>query len=707
MQQARGVQVLLALAALALSPGFSLAASKTETRLVLSLEAARPGDTVFAGVHLRMAPRWHTYWRNGGDSGAATRIEWTLPTGVTAGEILWPVPEKFEQAGLTTYVYHNEVVLLVPLSVGPGAAAGPMELKAKVSWLECEELCLPGNAQLSAALTVGAETRPSKDAVLIETWQKKLPQPKPSADVRAWWETATTNDSRPLLVEWTKDAATKDADFYGFESDKFVVKPATEQLTADAGKVRLRKVVEKLSGWPERLSGLLIEKPVAGEPVAAYQVSVPITGDKSVAASDWPPEEKKPLIVWLGIAFLGGLILNLMPCVLPVLALKVLSFVNQSTQEAAQTRKLSLIYALGVVVSFLVMAGLVIAGSLKAWGQQYGSPVFLIGVITLMTLIALSLFGVFEITMSGAVMNAAGDLASREGAKGAFFNGAVATILGTSCTAPLLAPAIGFAFFQPPLVIILIFLMIGLGLAAPYVALCFVPGLSRFIPKPGAWMERFKVAMGFPMLATAVWLMSILTRHYGGRGVLWVGFFLICVSIAAWIWGEFVQRGRSRKALAVGFVLCFVATGYLVALEGQLQWRRKATSDQGGPTIPVDRDGIAWQPWSREAVEKAQGEGRPVLVDFTADWCPNCQVNKKTSLEIDSVRAKLKEINAVSLLADYTLVPEDITAELKRFNRAAVPLVLVYPKNAKEPPQVLPPLLTPGIVLEALEKAAK
>jgi thiol:disulfide interchange protein DsbD len=706
MQKARGISVLFALVALALAPASSRAASQTEARLVLSLDVARPGDTVFAGVHLRMAPHWHTYWRNGGDSGAATRIEWTLPAGVTAGEILWPVPERFEQAGFTTYVYHNEVVLLVPLSIGPGAAPGRVELKAKVSWLECEQICVTGGAQVSATLLVGQETKPSKDAALIESWQRKLPQPKPAADVRAWWETTTTNDSRPLLVEWLKDAATKEADFYGFESDKFVVKPASEPLKADAGRVRLRKVVEKLVAWPDTLSGLLIERPATGEAVA-YQVSVPISGGNSVAASDAPAEEKKPLVVWLGIAFLGGLILNLMPCVLPVLALKVLSFINQSTQEAAQTRKLSLIYASGVVVSFLVMAGLVIAGSLKAWGQQYGSPIFLIGVITLMTLIALSLFGVFEITMSGAVMNAAGDLASREGAKGAFFNGAVATILGTSCTAPLLAPAVGFAFFQPPVVILLIFFMLGLGLASPYVALCFVPGLSRFIPKPGAWMERFKVAMGFPMLATAVWLMSILTRHYGGRGVLWVGVFLVCLSIAAWIWGEFVQRGRSRKALAVGFALFFVATGYLVALEHELQWRTKGTPDPGRLTNPVDRDGINWQPWSRDAVEKARGEGRPVLVDFTADWCVNCQANKKTSIEIDSVRAKLKEINAVSLLGDYTLVPEDITAELKRFNRAGVPLVLVYPKNPREPPQVLPALLTPGIVLEALDKAAK
>ncbi len=710
MQKARGVGVLLLFLCLALPPVPVGAASRTEARLVLSHEAARPGDTVFAGVHLRMAPRWHTYWRNGGDSGAATKIEWTLPAGVSAGDILWPVPERFEQGGLTTYVYHNDVVLLVPLSLGPGAAAGKMELAAKVSWLECEELCLPGSAQVVAALIIGPEATASKDAVLIEAWQKKLPQPKPASDVRARWEKAAANDACPLLVEWTKDAATKDADFYGFESDKFVVKPATEQLSMDAGKARLRKVVEKLDGWPDQLSGLLIEKPATGEPVTAYQVSVAITGDTgaepgAVSSSG----EEKSLLAWLGLAFLGGLILNLMPCVLPVIALKILGFVNQSKESPQRVRKLGLIYGLGVLVSFLVLAGIVVGvqqgGKLASWGMQFGDAKFLVSMTVLVTLVALNLFGLFEVTLSGGAMGAAGDLASKEGASGAFFNGVLATALATPCTAPFLAGALGFAFAQPPGVIVLFFVAVAAGLAAPYVVLSWQPAWLKFVPKPGAWMEKFKIAMGFPMLATAVWLFSIVTRHYGKSGVLWVGMFVVMLAAAAWVWGEFVQRGRSRRGLAMGVSLALLLGGYLFALENQLNWRHPVKNAGGG--VENDPGGIQWQPWSTAAVEKARAEGRPVFVDFTADWCVTCQANKKTSIEIASVRAKLKEINAVSLLGDYTLVPEDITAELKRFNRAGVPLVLVYPKNPKEPPQVLPALLTPGIVLDALEKAAK
>jgi thiol:disulfide interchange protein DsbD len=369
-----------------------------------------------------------------------------------------------------------------------------------------------------------------------------------------------------------------------------------------------------------------------------------------------------------------------------------------------------LVYALGVLASFLVLAAVVIgvkaAGHHAGWGMQFGSPVFVVCLTTLVMLVALNLFGVFEVTLSGRALDAAGGLASKHGTAGAFFNGVLATALATPCTAPFLSIALGFAFAQAASVILLIFLAVGVGLAAPYVVLSWNPAWLKFLPKPGAWMERFKIAMGFPMLATAVWLFNLAAGSYG-KSVLWLGVFLVVVAFTAWIFGEFVQRGRTRKGLAIVIALILLVSGYAYALESQLHWRNPMTATETHGSLKESADGIDWQRWTPEAVAQARAVGHPVLVDFTADWCLTCQVNKKTSIEIPSVRAKLKALNAVALLGDYTRFPDNIITELSRFNRAGVPLVLVYPKDAAQPPIVLPEILTPGIVLDALDRAAR
>jgi thiol:disulfide interchange protein DsbD len=355
-------------------------------------------------------------------------------------------------------------------------------------------------------------------------------------------------------------------------------------------------------------------------------------------------------------------------------------------------RKLGLVYALGVLVSFLALAAIVIgvkaAGHRAGWGMQFGSPVFVVCLTTLVTLVALNLFGVFEVTLGGRALDAAGGLASKHGAAGAFFNGLLTTVLATSCTAPVLATALGFAFRETAPVILMMFLAVGVGLAAPYVVLSWNPAWLKFLPKPGAWMEKFKIAMGFPMLATAVWLFLLAAGNFDKSRTLWFGLFLVALGLAAWIWGEFVQRGTKCRGLArIVSILLAVGIGTYAFCQ---------TPDQ-----------IEWHSWSTAAVAKAQAAGRPVFVDFTADWCVNCQVNKKTSIEIPSVRAKLKSMNAVALLGDYTRFPDNITTELNRFSRAGVPLVLVYPRDPAAPPIVLPEILTPGIVLDALDRAAR
>jgi len=691
--------------------GLSARAAHTQAQLLLDAEVARPGDTVLAGIHLRMDPHWHTYWQNPGESGMATAVEWQLPAGVAAGDIQWPVPEKYLESDLVTYVYTHEVVLLVPLRLAADLRTGPLELSAEVSWLECEVACVPGKARVRATLIVGAETKASKESARLKAWQGKLPQRGGGLSVRAWWDSVPVGNSRTLMLEWKPAAGVTEADFFPDASEEFEVQPATEKAESDPGILRLRKKVTKLRGdWPRHVSGLLVQE--AGAARRADEVRLPIRDSESDARDGRAPSAGAGLgtpALWkmLLYAFLGGLILNVMPCVLPVIALKILGFVGQARDEPRRVRQLGLIYALGVLVSFLVLAGLVIgvkaAGHKAGWGMQFGNPQFLVLLTMLVTLVALNLFGLFEINPGGRVLGAAGALAAKGGPAGAFFNGVLATILATPCTAPFLGAALGFAFRQPAGLIIVMFLVVGLGLAAPYVVLSWHPAWLKFLPKPGAWMERFKVAMGFPMLATAVWLFSLIPLHYGRRA-LWLGLFLVVLALAAWVYGEFFQRGRTRRGLGLAVALVLLAGGFLYAVEGQLRWRAPvADASAENPGLP---GGIEWQRWSPAALAAARAQGRPVLVDFTADWCLTCQANLRVAIDIPSVRARLKQINAVALLGDYTRLPDDITAELNRYGRAGVPLVLVYPRNPAEPPQVLPEALTPGIVLDALARAA-
>jgi thiol:disulfide interchange protein DsbD len=405
-----------------------------------------------------------------------------------------------------------------------------------------------------------------------------------------------------------------------------------------------------------------------------------------------------------------------MPCVLPVIALKILGFVGEARSDVRRVRALGVVYTLGVLASFLALAALIIglkaAGHRAGWGMWFDSPQFLVVLTVLITLVALSLFGVFEVNLNTRALDAAGSLASKRGASGAFFNGVLATVLATPCTAPLLGSAVGFAFKQEAPLIVLLFLTIGFGLAFPYLLLSWQPAWLKFLPKPGAWMEKFKIAMGFPMLATAVWLFSLASIHYGERS-WWLGIFLVFVGVAAWVYGEFVQRGRNRRGLAAIITVALLAVGYMWAVESMLRWRQPIQESAGD--LPKSNPGdVSWEKWSPQVMAEARSENRPVLVDFTAKWCLTCNTIVAPALENQVVRDKLKQFNARTLLADYTHFPAEITDELARYGRAGVPLVLVFPKDPNAPAIVLPepsPLLPPshyaGIVAEALDQAVR
>jgi thiol:disulfide interchange protein DsbD len=697
---------------LALNITLSVFAAHTKVDLLLSHDAVRPGQTILAGVRLRMEDDWHTYWRNPGASGMATSIKWTLPKGMEAGDIQWPLPEKLPDEDLTTYIYHGEAVLVVPITIGATIPTGNVTIAAEVAWLECKEQCLPGDAKVSVPIEVSQEARASSNAPLIKGALEKIPESGEHSNPTARWEGPPKDETRQLILEWKSNTPSPEDDFYPNASDGFEVAGPTERLEAPAETVRLRKAVRTLNKvWPKEVSGLAVH--INGKSSAGYEVSfkiedsTPTSGATSPALPSGSSNLPQSLWVMLLYAFVGGLILNIMPCVLPVIALKILGFVSQSRDEPAKIRKLGMLYALGVLVSFLALAVMVIAvkaaGHKAGWGMQFGNPQFLVVLTVIVTLVALNLFGLFEISPGAQVMGAAGSLASKSGAGGAFFNGVLATVLATPCTAPFLGAALGFAFAQSSSVIVLVFSAVAAGLAFPYVLLSWNPRWLKWLPKPGVWMERFKVAMGFPMLATAVWLFSLAPIHYGGKSV-WLGIFLVLVGMAAWVFGQFVQRGGSRIGLGWVAALVLLGGGYVFALENQMGWRSPEPPDEGVRSAS-GKGMIPWETWSPEAVATARAEQRPVLVDFTAQWCLTCQANKKIAIEVPDVVAKLKAINATALLGDYTRLPPAITDELNRFGRAGVPLVLVYPKNPAAPPIVLPEVLTPGTVLDALNRA--
>jgi thiol:disulfide interchange protein DsbD len=681
--------VLSALPALAQGDGAVPGKPTTETRLFFSEDFVRAGETVWAGIELKMAPGWHTYWRNGGDAGIPTTITWNLPAGVTAGQINWPIPDKtVTPAGdnpLYTYGYQDRVVLLVPLKVALGLRPGPYLVSAEVAWMECKDTCNRYTAIVKGRLNLGIDEQPSADAPLIEKYLALLPKTNAPATTTARWMTTATNSPRAVIIDWESGSAS--ADFFPYEGQAADVQGATEIMRSGQGHILLRKMLKQgAAPWPERLKGILVSQDNSAGP-QVVEVDLPLQPPAAMITSP------TSLLLEVLAAFLAGLILNFMPCVLPVIALKALGFVRQSRQSPGLVRLLGWAYGAGVLASFVLLAGLAIAtqraGGAVGWGDALRHPLFRMLLTAFITLIALNLFGLFEVTIRAGVMGPASELASQEGLGGAFCNGILATVLATPCTAPFLAGALAFALTQRPSVTLLVFLAVGVGLACPFVLVCWFPRLLKFLPKPGAWMEKFKIAMGFPMLATALWLAYGSTRNQAD--MLMFEFSLALLALAAWIWGQFVQRETRRKGLAVAVCLLLVAAGFLFR-----------------PQTAMKTGALVWKVWSPEAVDLARRDGHPVLVDFTAKTCLNCIVNKASSLEIKQTRAKLSEIGAVSFEADFTDQDPVIAQELARWKGAAgVPLVLVYSANLTNLPQVLPPILTPSIVLAALDQAAK
>lgn len=628
----------------------------TEAELVAETAAISPGQPFTVALRLKMDEHWHTYWKNPGDSGLATAIEWELPPGYQAGPIQWPRPERIEVEGLVSYAYDGEIYLLTEITPSV-EASGQATLKAKATWLECDTTCIPGQASLSLTLPVG-EATPGPAAEAIKATRAKLPAAAPPS-LKAGW----AGNQVALTVGEAKEA-------FFFPDEAMIIATAEPQMLVEG---RLMLVPEPLAkSKPERLVGTLAVDD------QTYAIDLPIQASAAVP----PAGGSLPKILLL--ALLGGLILNLMPCVLPVLSLKVLGFVEQANEEGGKPFLHGLVFSLGVLLSFLVIAGALLglraAGQEVGWGFQLQNPIFVSLLALLFVAIALNLFGVFEV---GEGLTTLGDLA--EGKKGygsSFTSGILATVVATPCTAPFMGSAVGFTLDKSPLIALSVFLAVGLGMASPYLVLTSSPQLLRFVPRPGAWMETFKQFLAFPMLFTAVWLGSVVASQEGTDGLLALLVAMVLLGMAAWCFGRW---GQTQRGLGIGGALVLVALSLSLVFG-----------------LGEKEGGIAWQPYDPQLVSQLQADGKPVFIDFTADWCLSCKANEKVALSGSKVKQRFEELGITTMKADWTSRDETITQALASFGRNGVPLYVLYPGGGADP-VILPEVLLPATVLEALD----
>lgn len=662
--------------------------------LVAATQAAVPGQPLTVALRLIPDKHWHTYWRNPGDSGLPTRLDWTLPDGVTAGPIAWPFPERQPIGPLTNFGYSGEHFLLTEITVPADYAADSLTVAARARWLVCEDICIPGEAPVSVTVPVADTTTPSRWADALQATRQQTPQP---LDAPAQY--AVADDT--VRVQLTADAVPAGASLVYFPGTaELVSNPATPTIRRSDSVIEIAvPTSEFFTTAPEVTNHVLVIDDARAVVFDARRIDatslVPMGDDAVGAGSGATPESAGfSLPLALGFALLGGLILNLMPCVFPVLSIKAVS-VAQSAGSAGTRRAHALFYTAGVVGGFLVLAiGLLAiraAGQQIGWGFQLQSPVFVTALAWLMFLLGLSLAGAFDI---GTRLMGLGDsLTHTGGNRGALITGLLACIVATPCTAPFMGTAMGFAVTQPPVVALTVFAALGLGMALPFLVIGFVPAAARLLPRPGAWMETFKQVMAFPMYATAVWLVWVLGRQTGVDGMA-VGLLgAVLLGLAVWAW----QRRGMLRVLVAG--ACVIGAGALLAAP-QLAATPTGVSATSSPSANVA--GADWQRYVPEQVAALQADGRAVFVNLTADWCVTCHVNERVALNTDAVIAAMNDAGVVRVKGDWTNRDPVITALLERHGRTGVPLYLLYPGRPDAEPVVLPQLLTPQRVIAAV-----
>lgn len=686
----------------------------TTVELIAEDAAVVPGESFDVAIRFDLEEHWHIYWKNPGASGLPPEITWDLPEGIEAGEIEWPTPERIPLSGLMNYGYEGVATFIVPMQASESLEVGEkLDLKADLFWLICKEVCLPGEASVALKLSVAASTERGPEAGAFEA--ARASQPEETGD----WTLAALVEDGSILLEIVGDSIPEDLYFYA--DDTGVIDPNAEQALSrpalDTVQLRLLPDAAFSESAVEELGGVL------QSPGASWAASVPLLRDDVLktesdgeaspgasASASAAPEvaglEQSLLNLglpgFLTLAFLGGLILNIMPCVLPVLSLKVFSLLKHAGQARRDALKHGLAYTFGVVLSFLVLAGVLFAlrgfGERVGWGFQLQSPGFVVVLTAVFFIFGLNLMGVFE--LGGRLVGADAGVAKRNDVVGSFGMGVLAAVVGAPCMGPLVAGVSGLAVQADLATGLLIFGVMGLGLASPFLLLSIFPKLVAFLPKPGLWMESFKQGMGFLLMAAVVFLALVAGKQGGVDAIMVLLLLMLFCGVAAWIFGRWGAASRSPRSKRVSKLLA------LLLMVGSLAWAMTATqaayANYGSVEAAGDANG-QWSAWSEEKVQANLEEGRPVFVDFTATWCLICQVNKKVALRTDATAQLFEEYGIVALTADWTRYDPEITDALEAFDRSGVPLYLLYAPDGSV--TVLPQSLTSSVIREAVEAA--
>jgi thiol:disulfide interchange protein len=666
--------------------------------LLADTTAVVPGKPFTVGVLLKMAPHWHTYWKFSGDAGLATEIKWKLPPDWKVGEIQWPTPIRLIEPGdIYVYGYHDEVLLMQEITPPASLPPGPVKLAADVNWLVCEKICIPGDAAVALELPGGGAAQPANEE-LFARYRRALPQPWPADDVAAatWTREGSTLQ---LRVKSSVLANQPVVEFHPLPADEKVI-VGHPTLERDAEGVTFGIPIQTEDDKLSSIGGVVVFGATADGPERTAWKLGTLPGTPAAPAVE-QRVAKESLVQFLLFGLLGGFILNLMPCVLPVISLKIFGFIQHAGHDRGRILRSGLAFVAGIFVWFIALALLLIgiksAGGEIGWAVQFTNPYFVLAMSVVVLVFALNLFGVFEITLPQSANRGVMTWTSGEGHLASFLQGVFATVLGTSCTAPVLGAAVGFALTQSSAVIVLMFLAIAAGMSAPYLLLSAQPAWVKLLPKPGAWMERVKQLMGFPMLATLVFLLYVLGEQRGLTGLVWTMCFLLVVSLACWLKGAFLTplASASTRAFVLALMLALVVGGGAYFIGGKFSQSQIDTA-----AVAPQGDWIAFTP---ERLEAELAKGSAVFIDFTAAWCVTCKFNKATVLDTDAVREAFARRGIVKIKADWTNADPAITKILKQFGRPGVPLYVLYPAGKSMEPIVLPELLTKNIVLEKLE----
>ena len=687
--------------------GNTVATDNVKARLVSEVNSIGPGQTFWVALELEIRDGWHTYWRNPGDSGEPTKLAWQLPPGFSAGDIVWTTPHRFEIAPLVNYGYAKHAVHLVQLTAPKDLKAGSaVPLAAKASWLVCSDVCIPEDANLQLVMPAGAQAGGIDPAAapLFTAARSELPSAQPA--------TTTARILGDKLVislgsEWGP-ILSQITSLMFFPYDEGGIEYATPQtLTRSKDSLDLSMKI----GYQPPKAGAIRGVLVARETNGGQSDSVPIeiaaefsgAGADQVkpkprfaplAQSNKEPEHSLPTL--LLFAVLGGLILNLMPCVFPVLSIKALNVMEQAKKDPAAVRAKGLVFAAGVIISMLCLAGVLLVlragGEQLGWGFQLQSPLFVTLLVYLLLAVGLNLSGVFEV--GGGLAGVGDNLTQGDSYSASFFTGVLATLVATPCSAPFMAPAVGAALTQAPFNALCIFAALGVGISLPFVLLSFAPWMRRVLPKPGAWMDTLKQVFAFPVYATAAWLLWVVAQETSpfGLGAALAGSIL--VALAAWSF----QKARSSAGGGKIAVIATAAISLLLAIVLPIRFADVAAA---APTDAARAHSGAdeWQPYSEAKVAELNAAGRALLVNFTASWCLTCMVNERNAFSDSAVQAIFRDKKVTLMKGDWTNRDAAITKALAAFGRAGVPLYVVYnPRPGATEPVVLPQLLTAGIV---------